>query len=365
MLARLFHTPLVPHPPNQQRFPEAQGIERHWGSRESSGEHAPNAGCQPKPGSAVHSVATQLFRERVVAEHFSPEGLGPTNPEHGGKRKLHSGNWERSPRGRSGMDPCCSRRPKCLASDMAAERQGRMRSRPLVTTEWLPDPTRSAEGSAVTKELPERQEKKTFPPEMESAVQRSRGRPSLPHEKMTRGWASRVETLELELGARVPLRQPTKLQSRGNRPHSAHRWAPSRASVEAPGRYAEPSRDLARRETRMSPADNPARQLVAQMRKARADRPHAARLRACSLPEGPSRPAALRKTHSRAAPALPDREVLPPRATHSPPSAPLLLAREALSASRPRRDHLYSWYWSTFTFSSTPMASSVRTAIEQ
>src|SRR5580658_5248384 len=284
MLARLFHTPLVPHPPNQQRFPEAQGIERHWGSWKSIAEHAPNARCQAKPGSAVHSVATQLFRERVVAEHFSPQGPGPTNPEHGGKRKLHSGNWERSPMGRSCIDPSCSRRPKCLASDMASEPQGRMRSRPLVAPERLPDPTRSAEGSAVTKELPGRQEKKTFPLEVESAVQRSRARPSLLHEKMTRGWASRVETLELELGARVPLRQPTKRQSHGNRPHSAHRWALSRASVEAPGRYVEQSRDLARREKRIFPADNPAEQLVAQMRKARADRPHAARLRARSLP---------------------------------------------------------------------------------
>src|ERR1700689_1442959 len=101
------------------------------------------------------------------------------------------------------------------------------------------------------------------------------------------------------------------------------------------------------------------------MRKARADRPHAARLRARSLPEGPSRPAALQKTHSRAAPALPDREVLPRRATHSPPSATLLLAREAVSASRPRGDHRCSWYWAPFTFSSTPMASSVTPAIEQ
>src|ERR1700679_1958579 len=174
MLARLFHTPLAPHPPIQQRFPEAQGIERHWGSRKSFGEHAPNAGCQAKPGSALHSVATLLFREHVVAEHFSPEGPGPTNPEHGGKRKLHSGNWERSPMGRSGMDPSCSRRPKCPASDMESERQGRMLSRPLVTPERLPDPTRSAEGSAVTKELSGRQEKKTFPPQVESLVQRSR-----------------------------------------------------------------------------------------------------------------------------------------------------------------------------------------------
>jgi hypothetical protein len=210
-------------------------MERHWGSRESIGQHAPNAGCQAKPGSAVHSVATQLFREQVVAEHFSPKDPGPTNPEHGGKRKLHSGNWERSPMGRSGMDPSCSRHPKCLGSDMASERQGRMLSRPLLTPEWLPDPTRSAEGSAVSKKLPGRQEKKTFPPEVKTAVQRSRARPSLLHEKMTRGWASRVETLELELGARVPLRQPTRLLSRGNRPHSAHLWAPSRASVEAPG----------------------------------------------------------------------------------------------------------------------------------
>src|SRR6202046_4907669 len=96
------------------------------------------------------------------------------------------------------MDPSCSRHPKCLASDMAPERPGRMRSRPLVTPEWLPDPTRSTEGSAVMKELPGRQEKKTFPPEVESAVQRSRARPSLLHEKMTRGWAARVETLELD-----------------------------------------------------------------------------------------------------------------------------------------------------------------------
>jgi hypothetical protein len=110
-LARLFHTPPVPRPSNQQRFPEAQAIERHWGSRESTGDHSLNEGGRVRLSSPVHSVATQSFREHVVPEH-----LGPTHPEHRGKKKLHSENWERSP-----MDPSCSH-PKCLASDMASER---------------------------------------------------------------------------------------------------------------------------------------------------------------------------------------------------------------------------------------------------
>src|ERR1035437_7972693 len=146
-----------------------------------------------------------------------------------------------------------------------------------------------------------------------------------------------------------------KRQSPGNRPHSVHLWARSRASLEA----LEQSRSSARLERRTSHADNPSRKFAEQIPKARADRPHAGRLLARS------RRAAPRKTHSRAAQALPDRGELPRRATHSRPSPRLLLSRETMSASRPRNDHLYSWYWSTFTFSSTAMASSVRTAMEQ
>jgi hypothetical protein len=48
MLARPFHTPPVLRPPNQQRFPEAQAIQRIWGSRESIGKHWPKAACQAK-----------------------------------------------------------------------------------------------------------------------------------------------------------------------------------------------------------------------------------------------------------------------------------------------------------------------------
>jgi hypothetical protein len=88
------------------------------------------------------------------------------------------------------MDPSCSRRPNCLASDMTSERQerlGRMLSRPPVKTWLLPDPTRSAERSAVTKELPGHEEKKTSPRQVETAGQRPMARSSLLREKMTRG----------------------------------------------------------------------------------------------------------------------------------------------------------------------------------
>jgi len=100
------------------------------------------------------------------------------------------------------MDPFWFRRRNCLASDTRSAGRGRRGStRPLVKTRLLPDPTRSAEQSAVAKELPGRPEKKTFPPQVETAGQRSRARPPLLQEKMTRGWVSRVGTRELELEA--------------------------------------------------------------------------------------------------------------------------------------------------------------------
>jgi hypothetical protein len=67
-----------------------------------------------------------------------------------------------------------------------------MLSRPPVRMGLLPDPTRSAEQSAVTKEVPGRREKKTFPSQMETAGQRPRARSPLLHEKMTTGWVLRV-----------------------------------------------------------------------------------------------------------------------------------------------------------------------------
>jgi hypothetical protein len=168
MLARLFHMPPVPHPPNQQCFPELQGIERSWGSWESTEGHSLNEGGRARSSSPVNSVATQSFREN----------RGPTHSEHRGKKKPHSERWERSP-----MDPSYSRRPKCLASDVVSERSGRsarMLSWPPVKTGMLPDPTRSAERSALTKELPGCQEKKTSPRRVETAGQRPRARPALP-----------------------------------------------------------------------------------------------------------------------------------------------------------------------------------------
>ena len=86
------------------------------------------------------------------------------------------------------MDPFWFRRRNCPASDTrSAGRERRGSTRPLVKTRLLPDPTRSAEQSAVTKELPGCLEKKTFPPQVETAGQRSRARPSLLQAKMTRG----------------------------------------------------------------------------------------------------------------------------------------------------------------------------------
>src|ERR1700721_4243942 len=86
---------------------------------------------------------------------------------------------------------------------------------------------------------------------------------------------------KLELQARVPLRHPMKRQSPGNRPHSAHLWAPSRASVEA----LEQSRGLARLKKRTSHGDNPERKFAEKIPKARADRLHSERLLASSRPE--------------------------------------------------------------------------------
>jgi hypothetical protein len=215
------------------------------------------------------------------------------------------------------MGPSCSRPLKWLASDRTSERRersGRVLSRPPAKARPSPVPARSPERSAVTKELPGRQEKKTSPRQVEISGQRPRARPSHLQEKikMKRGWVSRMGKRRLELQARVPLRQPMKRQSPANRPHSAHLWAPSRASVEA----LEQSRGLARLKKRPSHADNPGRKFAEKIPKARADRPHSERLLARSRPEVPPRPAALRKTHSRAAQAPPDREVPSRRATH-------------------------------------------------
>src|ERR1700691_5075351 len=110
MLSSLFHRQPVPPPPNQQRFLELQGTEWTWGSRESLGERSLNEEGRARPSSQVHSVATQWALKHVVQEQ-----PGRTHPEPGGKKKLHSENWERSP-----MDPSCFRRRECLASDMAS-----------------------------------------------------------------------------------------------------------------------------------------------------------------------------------------------------------------------------------------------------
>src|SRR6202522_1458965 len=151
-----------------------------------------------------------------------------------------------------------------------------------------------------------------------------------------------------------------KRQLPGNRIHSAHLWVVSKASVEA----LEQSPSFARLGKRTSLADNPARRFAAQNRKAGADRPHSPRLLARSRSGAPPCRAEPQKTRSRAAQSQPDRGVPPPMATHSRPSV-FFPVRPTMPASRPQKYHLYSWYWSTFTFSSTPMASSVRTAIEQ
>jgi hypothetical protein len=240
-------------------------------------------------------------------------------------------------------------------------RSGQMLSRPPGKTGLLPDPIRSAERSAATKELPGRRERKTFLARAETVGQRSRARPSLLQPRPMRGWVSRVGMGELEVEARARPRQPRKRRWPENRPHSARPRAPSRASVEA----LEQSRGLARPERRTSPADNPGRKLAEQTPAACADRPHSARLLVRSRPRAPPLPAGLQRTRSRALQSASDPGMRPRMATHSRSSALLLLARETMPASQPLNDHLYSWYWSTFTFSSTPMASSVRTAMEQ
>ena len=249
------------------------------------------------------------------------------------------------------MDLSCFRCQNCPASDIRRPEK----------TGPLPDPTHSGERWAVTTELPGRLERKTSPRRVETVGQRPRDRAPLLRdfleEEIRKGWASRLP--DSGLAARVLIRQPAKRQSPENRPHSAHLSA---LSTESP----EQSPGSARLEAKKTPADSPARRFLAQSQKARASRPHSARLLARSRPETPSRPAELRRTHSPAAQSLPDRGLLPRRAIHCRPSARLRFpAPETTPASRPLSDHLYSWYWSTFTFSSTPMASSVRTAIEQ
>src|ERR1700691_4426402 len=96
-----------------------------------------------------------------------------------------------------------------------------------------PDPSRSAEPSAATKESPGRQEKKTSPAQAETAEPPSRAPLLILREKMRKRRVPRAAMPEVELGEQGPLSQPMRRQSPGNRPHSAQRRAPSRASAEA------------------------------------------------------------------------------------------------------------------------------------
>jgi hypothetical protein len=214
------------------------------------------------------------------------------------------------------MDPFWFRGRNWLTSDTRSAGRWRPGStRPPVKPGLLLDLPRSVERSAMTKESPGRREMKTSPWQVEAAGQRPRAQSSLLEEKMTRGWVSRTGTRELELEARVPVRRPTKRQSPLNRPHSSRRWAPPRAALEVPEQSSSLAHlNLAHSEKRTSRADNPRRKFGQEMQEARADRPHAARQLARSRPETPRRRAAPRKTHSRAAQSLSDREVLPRRA---------------------------------------------------
>jgi hypothetical protein len=77
--------------------------------------------------------------------------------------------------------------------------------------------------------------------------------------------------------------------------------------------------------------------------------------------------AARRRTRWRVSRSLQDPVMRQKRRTSSDISVRPALGRECLpqSGCPPLLAHLYSWYWSTFTFSSTAMASSVRAASEQ
>jgi hypothetical protein len=150
-----------------------------------------------------------------------------------------------------------------------------------------------------------------------------------------------------------------KRQSPGSPLHSRARRAETKAS----------------RERRARTARSALREMTEPRAAGRAPRPRAEQ-RQGSLPARP-RPAAKRpKEIARAAPrrtrwrvsrSLQDPVVRQKRRTSSDISVRPALGRECLppSACPTLFAHLYSWYWSTFTFSSTAMASSVRAASEQ
>jgi hypothetical protein len=233
------------------------------------------------------------------------------------------------------------------------------------------DPPHSAERSAATQALWERQERNTSQRQAECAAGLPKVLLFLRPPKAVKSHASRRERPRVKLAAQAASRPLAKRQSHGNQFRSKpHQEARKRMAV-----HRELIADQAKLELRTSRAGDPERQPAALHPEGcqesredplQDDPSHPAAQPALPRPRASPLPAAPQKIRLPAAQSLPDR-VLPPSRPSSrhTPAHPMRKMKTMSASRRSLSGHLYSWYWSTFTPSSTPIASSVSTATEQ
>jgi hypothetical protein len=260
------------------------------------------------------------------------------------------------------MDPSSSHQEPWLTTrqwSVEQEFRATLRQRVLAKLEAQPDQLRSEERLVAKKAWRERRGGNTSQSPEESGALRPKVHLFLRQGSGTTKPATpAAEPLPLA-EAQAPSHPQAMRQSPGSPLHSMARRAETKAA----------------RERRARTAHSALPEMTEPRAAGRAPRPRAEQTQG-SLPARP-RPAAKRpKEIARAAPrrtrwrvsrSLQDPVMRRKRRTSSDISVRPALGRDYLppSACPPLFAHLYSWYWSTFTFSSTAMASSVRAASEQ
>jgi hypothetical protein len=229
----------------------------------------------------------------------------------------------------------------------------------LVKLEAQPDQLRSAKGLVAKKARRERREGNTCQLPGESPALRPKVHLFLRQGSgMTKPATPAAEPLPLA-EVQAQSRPQAKRQSPGSPLHSRARRGETKAAREHRARTAH----SAPPETQIPRAAGRGPRLRAERTQGSLPgRPRLAAIRPQEIA-----PAAPRRTRWRVSRSLQDPVMRQKRRTSSDIFVRPALGRGLLpqSACPPLLAHLYSWYWSTFTFSSTAMASSVRAASEQ
>jgi hypothetical protein len=335
----------------------------HWAPKERRKLDAPRAQLIPAPG------MPEWFRDRpakLPSQAALPEARDrraqtfPVRVERKTFRRPRESS-KGQPTDRFSMDQSLSHRePWPTTRQLSVEQAFRatLRQRVQVSLEAQPDQLRSAELLVATKARQERREGNTSPSPGEATALPPKVHLFL---RQGSGMAKPVTPAEPLLWAEVQAqsRRQAKRQSPGSPLHSRARRASMKASQERRARtvhWALP-------------------EMTEPRAAGRAPRPRAER-RQGRLPSR-ARPAAKRPQEiARAAPRRTrwrvSRSRQDPVMRQKRRTSPDIFVRAASGREFLRQPvcppllaHLYSWYWSTFTFSSTAMASSVRAASEQ